>query len=210
MASRHLFLVLLAISAAASAASYSPVEQKAGEVIQRTKTTRATYAVYNWNRIEIPGHPSTEEWSAEFHSGSLHRVETPRDRVVADCQSGTGSALSLMTGQIKSGPEVALYACGINTAKPIVSARWVGKISTHFGSADRIEIVDRDNIRTYDVSDQGVILDTEYRANNALRPVVLEDYAVAVQPMLPDTNMFDEASLGKSFVPDKFKHSPAR
>jgi hypothetical protein len=50
-------------------------------VVDRTKSTRATYAIYTWIRISRLGQPPHEEWSAEFNSGALHRVETPRDRV---------------------------------------------------------------------------------------------------------------------------------
>ena len=61
---------------------------KVEAIIARSKLTRATYAVYAWNKMQHPEQPAVEEWSAEFNSGSLHRVETPRDRVIADCAAG--------------------------------------------------------------------------------------------------------------------------
>ena len=89
---------------------------KVGEIIARSKLTREMYAVYFWNRIERPGQQPEEEWSAEFNSGDLHRVETPRDRIVADCAASTGTYLSLSTGKVITGPQVAGVACGIRAA----------------------------------------------------------------------------------------------
>ncbi|HEX4097491.1 MAG TPA: hypothetical protein VHX64_12230, partial [Caulobacteraceae bacterium] len=107
-------------------------------VVDRTKSTRATYAIYTWIRISRPGQPPHEEWSAEFNSGALHRVETPRDRVVANCEARTGSALSLVTGKVRTGPEVAEAACGIDTNFQVDAADWLGRQPSPLGPLDAI------------------------------------------------------------------------
>ena len=181
---------------------------KVGAIIARSKLTRETYAVYFWNRMPHPGQRPTEEWSAEFNAGSLHRVETPRDRVIADCAAHTGTHLSLATGAIVSGPQVAGVACGINTNRQFLAAEALGRVRTRFGGADRVRVTDAENIRTYDISDQGIILRTLFDTNDARHLRVLDVETVAVSHRLPGAGMFDEASLKKSFVPDAFKLAP--
>ena len=68
---------------------------------ERTKRTRATYALYSWNWIKGDGFEGGPQWSAEFHRGTLHRVETPRFRVVADCAAGTGAMIDVDSGRIE-------------------------------------------------------------------------------------------------------------
>lgn len=176
-------------------------------VVDRTKATRETYAMYSWNEMPGGGQP-IQEWGAEFHSGDKHRVETPRDRVIADCRAQTGVALNLATGEVVEGPVVARGACGISTARPFTSAEWLGPVRTPLGSAERIRLSDNNNIRTYDISPTGVILRATYAENTASKPISLTSEAVAVLAQLPAPDIFDRASLSKSYVPDRFKTAP--
>ena len=176
-------------------------------VVDRTKATRETYAVYNWNEMTDDGRP-VQEWGAEFHSGDKHRVETPRDRVIADCRAQTGIALHLATNEVVEGPVVARGACGISTARPFVAAEGLGSVTTPLGAADRVRLADKNNIRTYDISPAGVILRATYAKNTPDKPLVLSSEAVAVLGQLPAPDIFDRASLYKSFVPDRFKTAP--
>lgn len=175
-------------------------------VVDRTKTTQETYAQYSWNEIVADGR-TIQEWAAEFHSGDKHRVETPRDRVIADCRAQTGIALSLVTGKTVEGPMVARSACGINTNKAFTSAEWQGLVRTRFGPADRVRLADKDVVRTYDISPTGVILRTTY-VDGADRRLVLSSEAVGVLPQLPASDIFDKASLARSYVPERFKTAP--
>jgi hypothetical protein len=174
-------------------------------VVELTKTPKMDYAVYNWNRIETAGGP-IEEWSAEFHSGNLHRVETPRDRMIADCMAGTGTGLSLATGEKVVGAKVALAACGVNTNKAFVFSEWQGVVDAPFGKAQRIRLVDASNVRIYDVMSDGAIVRTKYNLIDG-SPLSLT-YAVAIEHERPDPAMFDAASLTRSYVPDRFKTAP--
>ena len=67
----------------ACASAQGEIDAGAAEVIDLTRTTSTTYSVYTWNRLTLPGAAPFEEWAAEFHDGHFHRVETPRDRIVA-------------------------------------------------------------------------------------------------------------------------------
>lgn len=202
----------MALAGCAAAATDAPGESsaKAMEVLERTRTTDATYALYVWNRIAIPGQEPVEEWSAEFHSGDLHRVETPRDRVVADCGAGTGTALSLATGEVTEGPQIAGAACGINANAAITGAQWVGPVQTPLGSAERVRILDREHVRDYDVAANGALLRTAYSENRPGGRLLLTATAVGLEPALPEAAMFDRKSLERSFVPDRYKAPPAR
>ena len=192
---------------ASMAAPPIALTDKVKEVVDRSKTTRTTYALYNWNELSRDG-KSVQEWGAEFHAGDRHRVETPRDRLIADCKAMTGTAYSLETGETFENPAVALAACGINTNKAFTAAEWEGQVKTPFGMADRVRLTDKDNIRTYDISPSGVILRSTYATHDAKAPLELSSEAVGVLDELPAPDMFDKASLSRSYVPDRFKTTP--
>lgn len=197
------------ICAAASPETSSKDGDRALSVLTRTKTTRATYSLYSWNRITPPDRPSTEEWSAEFNDGPLHRVETPRDRLVANCVEKSGTAYHVATTQTFSGSGVAGAACGIDTNTPIISIRYIGHVVDRAGEADRVEVTDAQRIRTYDVTSDGILIRTIYALNTPNKPVVLEVETAALVRTLPPRNIFDVASLTESVVPDAYRKPPS-
>jgi hypothetical protein len=181
---------------------------KVGEVVERSKTTQATYAAYTWNRVTNEGKPPREFWSAEFNAGNLHRVESPDFRFVADCRARTGTALFLASGETITGAKVAAVDCGISTSELILASEWLGTVQTSFGRADRVRLTVGETVRTYDVGQDGVLL-REVIASKAPRgQVEVEATAFAVLPTLPDANMFDAASIQRSYVPDQYKSPP--
>lgn len=180
----------------------------ADEVIARTRTTRATYSAYFWNVITLPDGGTIAEWSAEFHKGPMHRVETPRDRIVANCADGTGTHFNVMTGELRRAPEVARSACGIDANGAVLSAEVTGQIAHRFaapGLATALRLVGAETVRTYTVSPDGVLLtfgidpvDTGPRLTG--RIVALQHRA--------DDDLFSEESLGQSAVPPKYQVEP--
>ena len=84
----------------------------------------------------------------------------------------------------------------------------MGHVHTALGEAERIELTDAVNIRRYDVSRDGVLLRTVYAAHAPNRPVVLVVDGVALLPTVPDPAMFDERSLARSYVPDRYRTRP--
>ena len=207
--------VFLALSTAFICAAASPETSskndadRALSILARTKTTRATYSLYSWNRITPPDRPSTEEWSAEFNDGPLHRVETPRDRLVANCVEKSGTAYHVATTQTFSGPGVAGAACGIDTNTPIISIRYIGHVVDRAGRAERVEVTDAQRIRTYDVTRDGILIRTIYALNTPEKPVVLDVETAALVRALPRQSIFDADSLSESVVPGAYKKPPA-
>ena len=195
----------------ASAQAQTTTEQeRVLEVLERTKVTRSTYALYVWTRITEPGQEPREEWGAEFHFGDLHRVETPDNRVVANCSAGTGTARSLDSGETFDGPGLARVACGINTNRVFQSAEYRGVVQTRFGPADRVRLIDDELVREYDVSRDGVLLRTVFALNQPGEPAILVSDAVEVARELPNQDMFDRESLAQSYVPESFQRAPTR
>ena len=207
-------LLLAAVAApVAGCAAQNPADrerqERAVEVLTRTKETRTPYSLFLWTRVTPPGEAPREEWSAEFHSGHLHRVETPNVRLVADCRAGTGTAIQLDTGETTEGPEVARVGCGINTNRSFDRAEHDGVIQTAFGPADRVRLIDEEMIREYDVSKDGVLVRTKFRANSEGQPQILLAETAALLREEPDPAMFDLESLERSFVPETYRRAPA-
>ena len=128
--------------------------------------------------------------------------------MVANCETMTGSYLSSATHAVTSGPRYADAACGIDMARPLVDQSWLGVVNTPFGKADRVRLADSEFIRTYDIDDSGVIVRAVYRKNAPGNPLLLVQVAVALSSTLPPGQLFDEASLQSSFVPEKYKNPP--
>jgi hypothetical protein len=100
---------------------------------------------------------------------------------------------------------VANAACGINTDKPFLGMEALGRIATPYGNADRVRVTDADNIRTYDVTDDGVLVHTAYENNNSKKPITLDSETMALERALPSVDMFSETSLRTSLVPAVYR-----
>lgn len=177
----------------------SATDAKAQETIARTRTTTATYSVYSWRSMNA----SLGDWSAEFHKGPLHRVESVFNRIVANCETMTGAALNLETGQIDRREWTAKAACGIQSLSNPLEERWLGSVETTFGVADRVKISDDVSTRTYQVLKNGAIVASTYLPKLGANET--SSNAVEVSAELPDQEIFSESSLHSSFVPEKFK-----
>ncbi len=198
----------LVLSVPAMAAPAPDDVAQAKEVITRTKTTRATYAIYTWTVIRLKGADPVEEWSAEFNSGKLHRVETPRDRVVADCQRKTGAHYSLADGSTKADGPIANTACGIAYDDAIRQVAWLGKHPSPWGEVDRVRLWGAGLIRTYDVTKSGVIVSSTFAPEDNPGKAMLEMRTVALEKRLPKGAIFTRASLARSVVPVRFTLPP--
>ena len=182
------------------------LDPKVTEIVEQTRTTSATYSLYSWNTVISPDGKSKGAFSAEFHKGALHRVETEVARIVADCSMMTGSALFLGSGEIVRGEEVAKAACGINTATPIIGSKLVGTVETKFGPATRVAIKDAQNLRLYDVSTDGILVNAAYATLDD-RPEVL-NAPIGVKRKLPEVDIFSEQSLSRIVTPAAFRTRP--
>ncbi|PLR26583.1 hypothetical protein SGCZBJ_09600 [Caulobacter zeae] len=197
------------LTAAACTPPAKPVtDPKVDAVLERSRTTRATYAAYAWVNVERPNEDPTVEWSAEFHSGDKHRVETPADRIVADCAAGTGKIFNIASGEVREGPEYARSACGVNSNNELLEKAHVGARQTPTGPVDRIRVADAELVRIYDIDQNGVILGTTFKLKSENNKTVLSVLKTVVEGDLPAPDIFDEASLQRSVVPDRYKVAP--
>lgn len=201
-------LLLTAFAQATAAPAAGDEAARALAVLERTKTTRATYALYLWAWMEDADGGLRDEWAAEFHSGARHRVETPDVRIVADCDAQTGTALVVASGERITGRQVSQVACGINTVQPILEAAALGSLASRFGAVDRLRIVDADAERFYAVDRDGILVGAEiYRLRGR---GCLQNEPLAVERTLPDGDLFSEESLERSFVAERYRRAPER
>ena len=207
-------LSLLALSSAACAQENSPspgaIDPRAHAAVARSRTTGATYSLYAWNWARYPDGTPHQGWSAEFHQGRSHRVETPDIRVVADCAAGTGTMLNVRSGERTSGARVANAACGVNANAAVLAAEWLGRRNGRFGSVDMIKLIDEGEERSYAIDEQGVLMATEIFPRGADPGYCVQNEASAVERTVPAGDLFSPESLNRSVVADRFRAPPPR
>lgn len=202
------FVLLLGLSSSGSCARERP-DPRAQAAIERSRETASVYALYGWNWVRDEDGGARQDWSAEFHRGRLHRVETPEVRVVADCAGRTGIAIDLRTGETSSGADVAAAACGVSAHQDVLAAKWVGRRESRFGAVDMIELADSRDKRTYAIDDRGVLVAAEIFPSDGGRLYCVQNEAVAVESRLPEDDIFTEDSLSRSVVAERYRSAPA-
>lgn len=191
-------------AAAWQSAAAASVEAQA--LIALTRETRATYMVVSSNLIFRPDGTTVREWGAEFHDGVHHRVETPRDRIIADCEAMSGTYLDIGKVEVIEEPGVARAACGVQANSAILSARLGGKRQTRFGPTTHLVVIDEQNVRTYDVAPDGALLGATIAGRDGTKK--LEMRAIYYAAKVPD-GIFSVSSLGRSAVPARLRGSTA-
>lgn len=167
-------------------------------IVERTRTTAETYFLVSTNRITPNGVAPITEWASEANSGPLHRVETPRDRLVANCKTGWGAALRIQTGEVSHGAWIAKAACGIDANKELIEKRYLGRSKASPVLADRLLLRDAKNVRTYDVASNGAIIGASIADADGTRRLITR--ALFLTKKLPYTDCFTQASLARSIV----------
>jgi len=198
-------LLLILLMFAGGCLQASTVDEKAQAAVNRSRNPTADYSVFTWNEANTPDRGRVSEWSAEFHRGQLHRVETPLNRIIADCGKQIGTWLDVTTGKRVAGVRVAKAACGVNANASVSATRFLGEQRGRFGLVDRVELTDADGIRTYDIDDAGAIVAaTITGADGTLH---LKADATARLPRA-DEDIFSEGSLERSAVPNQYRLKP--
>jgi hypothetical protein len=200
--------VALALAVAASALVNSPTTahsvaaSEVNSIIKRTQTTQATYGLVSTNEIRRDDR-TIHEFAAEYNQGDLHRVETPRDRIVSNCRTGWSAHLDIATGLVTLSDGIAAVACGIWTGDVVHSAEMTGTRPSEFGSLQLLKITTYASARTYEVAPNGAIVgETITDQNGKLRLITR---AISLSEQLPPGDIFSEASLARSVVPDELK-----
>ena len=198
--------IVLASIVPASASVQQSVEAEA--TIARSRQTQATYALYGWNWIRDFGGVPMQGWSAEFHRGHLHRVETPDARAIADCRARTGVSIVLSTGETRSGETVANSACGVNANPEATAASLLPRRESRFGAVDMVQLLDPREKRSYAIDDRGVLVAAEIFPRDPAGLYCVQNEAVAVEAELPEEDIFSEKSLERSVVPERYRSAP--
>jgi hypothetical protein len=200
------FIAALAVSAVAEPSRIDPAAQA---VVERTRTTTATYSVYHWDWIRLSNGEPYRQWSAEFHHGTRHRVESPLFRGVADCAAGTGTLLFLATGETRTGAAVARSACGIDSNEDVTSIELAGETGSAFGPAETVRLFAGGKERIYVVDRDGVLLAAEIFATAEGNSECLQSAPTALERSVPEGDIFSEDSLAYSVVAPRFQRPPA-
>jgi hypothetical protein len=200
-----MLLCLVGLAFGPSTAANSTIDPEVIEIILRTRETQGTYAVYMWNEVTPKDKTPFAEWSAEFHSGNLHRVENPNIRMIADCKAMTGTFLEIQTQKRIEGAQVARMACGINSNPKILSARKIGFEKSDFGDVTEIEIIDTSERRTYKVTFDGILVGSTIGEVAKGGHVWVVNRAFYVSRIITESDIFSENSLNRSFVSQKFR-----
>ena len=209
MARTFVLLLFSALAGAACAKASEPApDPRAKAAFDRTKRTQETYALYSWNWVKGSGLETGPHWSAEFHRGNLHRVETPHVRLVADCAAGTGTMLQVGSGKTESNSAIAGAACGINSNFQIRNLEWLGRKATRFGPVDMLRVVDPEDERIYAVDQTGVLVASEIFPRDKGSGSCLQQEPLAVETTLPAADMFSAESLRNSFAAARFRSPP--
>jgi hypothetical protein len=202
-----------ALTSTGASDARSALRDKVWEVVQRTKTTRATYTTYVWNWIKGEDGSPPNPWRARFHDGDRARLEGWEHRSIADCGSGRGVAISNDPKGRHAGASVGRYTCGIDTTERFKSAAYLGLVDTPWGRADRIRLVVGQTARVYDVDKEGIVVgetwyDTSPYATRPADRVILHQTIFAVLHTVPSHDMFEERSLRKAYTPAQFQAPP--
>ena len=177
-------------------------------MLLRTRNASGTYALYHWNEVAYTATSGRSEWSAEFHSGTHHRVETPLVRIVADCSSLSGFVYDVEKQVTTAEKAVGVAACGINLGRLPLELTYVRDQTTAYGRVDVIRLLDESDERFYAVDETGTLIASEYWSRDQRRPC-LQATTSALLRTLPDGDIFSEKSLARSVVPEEYKKMPS-
>jgi hypothetical protein len=177
-------------------------EDLAQQVILRTRSTHATYFVVTANEIHRDD-GTIHEFAAEFNQGDFHRVETPRDRIVANCRTGWSAHLNLASGKISHGDQISGSVCGIDPTAIVEDRAITGSRQSQFGLLQQLRIVRVDGTRNYEVAPNGAIVGETLA--DVTGKVRLVERAILLSDHLPAADIFSEASLARSVVSDQLK-----
>jgi hypothetical protein len=197
----RLGFVIALVAALSNCAATSPdPDQPAMKVIERTRDTRANYAVVSDVFVAFDGIKPQKFRGGEFHRGGFHRVEELFSRAVADCDKRNGHQLILSLGEIESGSQVADASCGIGPFSETAKVVYLGSIEYGFGTADRVQVDDVDFKRTYDVMPDGAIVRNIWRQKSRADSLVYQSKAKLYCGKALPALGFTKSSLDESFL----------
>jgi hypothetical protein len=191
---------MFAVLAIANCAPTPRIDQRAAQIINATRATRANFVVISNVSIDFENIAPQKFAGGEFHSGTQHRVEDANNRVVADCSKLDGHQLWLPSMTRNSSTEIATGACGIGPFSEEASIRYMGKIAYRFAKADRIQIKDNGVVRTYDVLSNGAIVRNIWREQAGSKKTIYKSEVESYCDRAMPPSAFIETSLDVSYL----------
>lgn len=178
-------------------------------VLDRTKSTTATYASYDWMVGRDDQGRGEDMWVAEFHSGEWYRGESSILRVVVNCRTHEGYSLNVPSGELRRDDTLYMGDCGISTSGSIESVARLPSVATSpFGRLDVIKVTDATRIRYYQVDKRGVIMRSNWTPRDGTAYPCIQAEPIARLTTLPPGGIFSKASLAASVVSSQYRHPP--
>jgi hypothetical protein len=185
------------------------MDDGAQAILDRTKTTTATFAAYDWMTGRDEKGRGNDMWVAEFRSGGMYRAETAYVRVVIDCRTHEGYSLNVQTSEVSRDDTLYTGDCGISTSGTIESVARLPSINdSRFGPLDAIKVIDATRIRYYQVDRRGAIIRANWTARDGATYPCVQTEPIARLDVLPSGDIFSKASLTSSFVATQYRRPP--
>jgi hypothetical protein len=191
--------VFTALALTAAASAQEPIAGPVRAVIERSRAPTVDHSLVTTTRATVYGATSLHT-TAEFHRGSMHRVETAENRVIANCATGERIVYYMLENRIERSRRDDGGACGIGNPEPVLSSRMLPRVTGPWGPADVIELTGADFVRRYAVSEGGVLLSSDYVPRRSDVGLAIETVRVQVTRGTPDAAMFEESSLRRAFA----------
>ena len=198
--SSTLFVALASFFSCALAAE--EIDPAALSVLAVSRETQASFAVISKVTVAFEGMQKQTFVGAEFHSSHNHRIEDANYRAIIDCNSQTGHRLDVATKKLVEGREAATGVCGIGHREGLTSLRLLDSVEYEYGKAYRVEAIDDQFRRTYDVMPNGAIVRNVWQTNTpAAEAVYISEVIEYCEKPLPSV-IFTKASINESFLQD--------
>lgn len=193
---------LAALLLAAPAFAQEGMSPGVRAVFERSRAPALDFSMVHTSRATVHG-TTTIDVSAEFHRGSMHRVETAEQRVIANCRTGERIVYDVRADRIERSVRGDGGACGIGHPEAVLSSRALPPVTGPWGRADVIELTGPDFVRRYAVTGDGILVVSDYIPRRADVGLTIETVSAQVTRATPDAAMFEEASLRRAFGPTR-------
>jgi hypothetical protein len=195
---RPLAFVFTAFALTTAASAQEPIAAPVRAVIERSHTPTVDHSLVTTIRATVYG-VTSQHMTAEFHRGSMQRVETAESRVIANCATGDRIVYYMLDDRIERSRRAG-GACGIGNPEAVISSRMLPRVTGPWGPADVIELTGPDFVRRYAVTEGGILLSTDYVPRRADVGLEMETLRAQVTWGTPDAAMFEESSLRRAFA----------
>ncbi len=196
--SSTLFVALIILSSCALSAE--EIDPAALRVLAISRETEESFAVISKVTVAFEGMQKQSFIGGEFHSGHNHRIEDPNYRAIADCNSQTGYRVDVATMKLIEGKEAAIGVCGIGRRDGLTSLRLLDSVEYEYGKAYRVEAVDNQFRRTYDVLANGAIVRNVWQTNTPAANTVYQSEVVEYCDNRLPESFFTKASIDETVL----------